>query len=79
MLFCQVWIARMAATSNLAKHQTNPLENPCGSNSGLRYSLEFLMSLYKEYLKFRLMPIIGSLSSNGIWLKLKSKLVLWLI
>ena len=49
MLFCQIWIARRAATSNLAKNQTIPIEKPRGSNSGLRFSLVFWMSLYKDY------------------------------
>ena len=50
MLFCQVWIARRANRSNLAKPQTFPLEKPRGSNSGLRFSLVFWMSLYKDYI-----------------------------
>ena len=50
MLFCQVWIARRASISNLPKPQTFPLENARGSNSGLRFSLGFWMSLYKDYL-----------------------------
>ena len=50
MLFCQVWIARRATTSNLTKPQTFPLEKPRGSYSGLRSSLVFWMSLYKDYL-----------------------------
>ena len=49
MLFCQVWIARRATTSNLTKPQTFPLEKPRGSYSGLRCSLVFWMSLYKDY------------------------------
>ena len=49
MLFCQVWIARRATRSNLAKPQTFPLENPRGSNSGLRFPLVFWMSLHKDY------------------------------
>ena len=49
MLFSQVWMARRATRFNLAKPQTFPLENPSGSNSGLRYSLVFWMSLYKDY------------------------------
>ena len=49
MLFCQVWIARRATRYNLAKPQTFPLEKPRGSNSGLRCSLVFWMSLYKDY------------------------------
>ena len=49
MLFCQVWTARRAARSNLTKPQTFPLENACGSDSGLRISLVFWMSLYKDY------------------------------
>ena len=49
MLFCQVWIDRRATRSNLAKPQTFPLENPRGSESGLRFSLVFSMSLYKDY------------------------------
>jgi len=51
MMFCQVWIARRAATHILAKHQTLPLEKPRGSNSGLRFPLAFWMSLYKDYTK----------------------------
>ena len=49
MLFCQVWMARRATRSSLAKPQTFPLENLLGSDSGLRFSLEFRMSLYKDY------------------------------
>ena len=49
MLFCQVWIARRATIPNLVKPQTFPLENSRGSNSGLRFSLVFWMSLYKDY------------------------------
>ena len=51
MLICHVWTARRATRSNLAKPQTFPLENPRGSNSGLRYSLVFWMSLYIKDLK----------------------------
>ena len=47
MLFSHVWIARWATRFNLAKPQTFPLENPRSSNSGLRYSIVFWMSLYK--------------------------------
>ena len=50
MLFCQVWIARRATTSNLTKPQTFPLEKPRRSYSGLRCSLVFWMSLYKDYI-----------------------------
>ena len=50
MLFCKVWIARRAATSNLAKYQTIALEKQLGSNSGLRFALVFWMSLYKDYM-----------------------------
>ena len=49
MVFCQVWIVRRATTSNLTKPLTFPLEKPRGSNSGLRRSLVFWMSLYKDY------------------------------
>ena len=49
MLFYQVWIARGATRTNLAKPQTFLLEKPRGSNSGLRCSLVFWMSLYKDY------------------------------
>ena len=49
MLFCQVWIARRATRHNLTKPQTFPLEKPRGSYSGLRFSLVFWMSLYKDY------------------------------
>ena len=49
MLFCQVWIAKRASRTNLAKPQTFPLENPRSSDSGLRFSLVFWMSLYKDY------------------------------
>ena len=49
MLFCQVWMARRATRYNLVKPQTFPLENSRGSNSGLRFSLVFWMSLYKDY------------------------------
>ena len=49
MLFSQVWLARRATRLNLAKPQTFPLKNPLGSNSGLRWSLVFWMSLYKDY------------------------------
>ena len=49
MLFCQVWIARRAITSNLAKPQTFPLEKLRGSYRGLKCSLVFWMSLYKDY------------------------------
>ena len=48
MLFCQVWIARRAFTSNLAKPQTFPLEKLRGSYRGLKWSLAFWMSLYKD-------------------------------
>ena len=48
MLFSQVWIARGATTSNLAQLQTFPLKKPRGSNSGLRCSFVFWMSLYKD-------------------------------
>ena len=49
MAFCQVWIVRRASTSKLTKPQTFPLEKPRDSNSGLRFSLVFWMSLYKDY------------------------------
>ena len=49
MLFCRIWMARRATRSNLAKPQTFPLENSRDSNSGLRFSLVFWMSLYKDY------------------------------
>ena len=49
MLFCQVWIARRANTSNLTKPQNFSLEKPRGSYSGLRFALVFWMSLYKDY------------------------------
>ena len=49
MSFCQVWIARRATRSNLTKPQTFPLEKPRSSNTGLRCSLVFWMSLYKDY------------------------------
>ena len=49
MLFSQVWIAGRANKSNLAKPQTFPLEKLRSSNSGLRCSLVFWMSLYKDY------------------------------
>ena len=49
MVFCQVWIARRVSRSNLAKPQTFHLENPCSQKSGLRCSLVFWMSLYKDY------------------------------
>ena len=49
MLFCQVWMARRATRYNLVKPQTFPLENSRSSNSGLRFSLVFWMSLYKDY------------------------------
>ena len=45
---------------NLTKPQTFPLEKPRGSNSGLRCSLVFWMSLYKDLgsgPKFFLKPI----------------------
>ena len=48
MSFCQVWIARKAARSNLAKPQTFPLEKPRGSISGLRCSFIFWMSFNKD-------------------------------
>ena len=48
MLFCQVWIARRATRFNLTKLQPFPLEKPRGSNSGLKGSLVFWMSLYKD-------------------------------
>ena len=50
MLFCKVWMARRATTSNLTKSQTLPLEKSRGSNSGLRFSPVFWMSKYKDYL-----------------------------
>ena len=53
MLFSHVWMPRRATRTNLAKLQTFPLEKPRGSNSGLRYSLVFWMSLYKDY------PVVG--------------------
>ena len=49
MWFCQVWTVRRSTISNLTKPQTFPLEKPRGSNSGLRFSLVFWMSLYKDY------------------------------
>ena len=49
MVFCQVWIVRRASTSNLTKSQTFPVEKPCGSKSGLRFSFVFWISLYKDY------------------------------
>ena len=52
MLFCQVWIARRATISNLTKPETFPLEKPRRSYSGLRCSLVFWMSLYKDYPTF---------------------------
>ena len=48
MVFCQVWIVSWATTSNLTKSQTLTLEKQRGSNSDLRCSLVFWMSLYKE-------------------------------
>ena len=51
MPFCQVWIVRKATRSNLAKPQTFSLEKQRGSNSGLRCSFIFWMSLYKDYRK----------------------------
>ena len=42
-------MARRATRSNLVKPQTFLLENRRGSNSGLRCSLVFWMSLYKDY------------------------------
>ena len=61
MLFCQVWMATRATTFDLAKPQTIPLEKPRVSNSGLRYSLVFWMSLYKDY--DLLTTIINNLNS----------------
>ena len=49
MLFSQVRTTRRTTGSNLTKPQTFPLENPRGSYSGLRCSLVFWMSLYKDY------------------------------
>ena len=49
MLFCQVWIPRRTTITNLTKLQTFPLENPFSSNSGLWFSLVFLMCLCVEY------------------------------
>ena len=48
MSFCQVWIAKRAFTSNLAKPQTFPVEKLRSSYRGLKYSLVFWMSLYKD-------------------------------
>ena len=48
-MFCQVWIARRATTSNLKKPQTFTLEKPHGSISGLRFPLVFWMSFHKDY------------------------------
>ena len=48
-LFSQIWIARRATSSKLTKPQNFPLEKPRGSNSGLKCSLVFWMSLYKDY------------------------------
>ena len=56
MLFSQVWIDRRATRSNLAKLQTFPLEKPRGSNSGLKHSFVFWMSLYKDY------PVVAVIS-----------------
>ena len=61
MLFCQIWIARRATRSNLAKPQTFLLEKPRGSYSGLRCSLVFWMSLYKDYPQ-------GSIGGPILWL-----------
>ena len=41
MVFCQIWIVRRATTYNMTKPQTFPLENPRGSNSGLRFPIVF--------------------------------------
>ena len=49
MLFSQVWIPGRANRSNLEKPQNFPLEKLRSSNSGLRCSLVFWMSLYKDY------------------------------
>ena len=49
MLFSQVLIFRRATRSNLANPYTFPLENPRGSNSGLRNSFVCCMSLYEDY------------------------------
>ena len=49
MFYCQVWIARRATRPNLVKPQTFPLGKPSSSISGLRCSLVFWMSLYKDY------------------------------
>ena len=59
MLFCQVWIARRATRYNLTKPQTFPLEKPRGLNSGLRCTLVFWMSLYKDYM-------MSSTKSRGV-------------
>ena len=48
MLFCQVWIAKKAFTSNLAKPQTFPVEKLRSSYRGLKCSLVFWISLYKD-------------------------------
>ena len=50
MLLSQVWIPGRANRSNLEKPQNFPLEKLRSSNSGLRCSLVFWMSLYKDYL-----------------------------
>ena len=49
MLFSQVWIAKRATRYNLTEPQTFPLEKLHSSNSGLKFSLVFWMSLYKDY------------------------------
>ena len=49
MLFYQVSIPRRTSLSNLAKPQTFLSEKPRCSNSGVRFSLVFWMSLYKDY------------------------------
>ena len=54
MLFCQFWIARRPSRSDLAKPQTFPLEKPRGSSSGLRFSLVFWMSLYKDKKSYKM-------------------------
>ena len=48
-LFCYVWRARRTTRSNLTKPKTFSIGKPRGSNSGMRCSLVFWRSLYKDY------------------------------
>ena len=66
MLLSQVWLARRTIRPIMAKPQTIPLEKLRGSNSGLRRSFVFWMSLYKDYLVLGQTKNVSLVSSDAI-------------